>query len=60
MDRLELFNRFCDGAEVTIEGNTGRITSIEREDGSGFRFNLYLKIQGQFKPKHVYLDTRKL
>ncbi len=42
MDRFELFNHFVNGDTITIKGCTGIIKSLEREDGSGYRFNIVL------------------
>lgn len=58
MDRLELFNKFACGLAVHLNGFTGYISSIEREDGSGYRFNLTLKGRGtdEGKTKVVYIE----
>ncbi len=54
MDRHWLTTVFMAGTLVTIKGVTGWISTIEREDGSGWSFNL--KITDKKGQSHnVYL-----
>lgn len=60
MDRLELFSKFVSGIAIHLDGFTGHISSIQREDGSGFRFNLTIHGRGtdEGKTRVIYMECK--
>ena len=55
MDRFELISSFINGTTVKIGKIEGVISSLEREDGSGYNFNvrIYSYTNGNIPTKKI-------
>lgn len=63
MNRFELFLAMVEGRKVTLKGAfagffyTGYIQSIQLEDGSGFKFNVTIRLENN-TTETVFVNTK--